>query len=316
MKYYLAPLEGITGYVYRNVYHQMYGDMDKYFTPFIVPNRKRILRTRERKDIAPENNRDMYVVPQILTNQEEQFLLTVRVLMEQGYHECNLNLGCPVGTVVAKGKGSGFLADTAGLDRFFANVFTTIGREQLDIQISVKTRIGMEDAEEFYEILNIYNRYPFSEVIIHPRLREDYYKYTPNLDMYGYAMEHAKHPLCYNGDIFDVEGYHKITERFPTLDRVMLGRGVICNPALVREITTGERMCAEEMRQYHALLLEGYLQALDGEKDVLFKMKELWHYMSTMYDGAEKYLKKIKKSNSLAEYRIAAEALLNNCDFL
>lgn len=173
IQFYLAPMEEVTGYVYRNVYHTMFGDMDKYFTPFIAPTKKKILKTRERKEVAPEHNQGMYVVPQILTNDAEQFLDTCNMLTELGYHEVNLNLGCPAATVVSKRKGSGFLDEPGKLDQFFETIFEEMSGlpEEKRFCISVKTRIGMEFPEEFEDILKVYNRYPFSEIIIHPRLQ-------------------------------------------------------------------------------------------------------------------------------------------------
>ena len=195
VQHYLAPMEEVTGYVYRNVYHAMFGDMDKYFTPFIAPTKKKILKTRERKEVAPENNEGMYVVPQILTNDAEQFLDTCNMLMRLGYHEVNLNLGCPAATVVSKKKGSGFLEDPVALDRFFERVFGGLSNMpddengQKQCRISVKTRIGVEFPEEFEDIVKVYNRYPLAEVIIHPRLQKDYYKNHPNWEVFGEALE-------------------------------------------------------------------------------------------------------------------------------
>ena len=152
MQFYLAPMEAVTGFVYRNVYHSMFGDMDKYFAPFITPTQKKILRTRERKDVAPENNIGMCMIPQILTNNAEQFIETCEFLAKQGYKEINLNLGCPAATVVTKGRGSGFLGETVKLERFFEEVYRWNNglTEREQFQISVKTRLGLEDAEEFY----------------------------------------------------------------------------------------------------------------------------------------------------------------------
>ena len=217
IQFYLAPMESVTGYVYRNAYHAMFGDMDKYVTPFIAPSKKKILKTRERKDVAPEHNQGMYVVPQILTNDAEQFLTTCNMLSELGYQEVNLNLGCPMATVVSKKKGSGFLEDPERLDRFFDAVFEGISKlpEERSCKVSVKTRIGVEFPEEFADILRVYNRYPISEVIIHPRLQKDFYNNHPNLGVFAEALKECVHPVCYNGDIFTVEDYHAFREKFP-----------------------------------------------------------------------------------------------------
>ena len=166
MKFYLAPMEGITGFVYRNSYEKFFHNIDKYFTPFIVPTSSKSFKTKELRDILPENNKGMYIVPQILTNDSEGFINTAEKLQQLGYNEINLNLGCPSGTVVSKGRGSGFLAKRDELDKFLDEIYI-----KDDIEISVKTRIGRDEPEEFYELIKIYNNYPINELIIHPRTR-------------------------------------------------------------------------------------------------------------------------------------------------
>ena len=306
-QFYLAPMEEVTGYVYRNVYHAMFGDMDRYFTPFIAPTKKKILKTRERKEVAPENNQGMNVVPQILTNDTQQFLDTCNMLIGQGYHEVNLNLGCPAATVVSKKKGSGFLDNIGRLDQFFETVFEEIAAlpEERKCRVSVKTRIGMEFPEEFEDIMEVYNRYPFSEIIIHPRLQKDYYQNHPNLDVFGEALKQSAHPVCYNGDIFTKEDYDTFCGRFPTVERVMLGRGVVTNPGLVREIRTGQTITTTELKEYHDRLYAGYREAMGSEKDALFKMKEVWSYLGKMFPESERELKKVRKANRPEEYQEA-----------
>lgn len=305
MQFYLAPMEAVTGFVYRNVYHSMFGDMDKYFAPFITPTQKKILKTRERKDVAPENNVGMYLVPQILTNNAEQFIETCEFLAQKGYQEINLNLGCPAATVVTKGRGSGFLGETVKLDRFFDEVYRWNNSlpEKEHFDFSVKTRLGLEDAEEFEEILPIYNSYPLKEVIIHPRVRRDYYKGMPDLDAFAKALEVCKHSVCYNGDIFKKEDYVNLKTQFPQIDKIMIGRGIIANPGIVREMKTGQKIIKEELRQYHDLLYDTYLQDLGAEKDVLFKMKEVWFYLGTNFKDSDKIIKKIHKAKQPEEYK-------------
>lgn len=312
-QFYLAPMEEVTGYVYRNVYHAMFGDMDRYFTPFIAPTKKKILKTRERKEVAPENNQGMNVVPQILTNDTEQFLDTCNMLIGQGYHEVNLNLGCPAATVVSKKKGSGFLDNIGRLDQFFETVFEEIAAlpEERKCRVSVKTRIGMELPEEFEDIMEVYNRYPFSEIIIHPRLQKDYYQNHPNLDVFGEALKQSAHPVCYNGDIFTKEDYDTFCGRFPTVERVMLGRGVVTNPGLVREIRTGQTITTTELKEYHDRLYAGYREAMGSEKDALFKMKEVWSYLGKMFPESERELKKVRKANRPEEYQEAVRRVFN-----
>ena len=208
MKIYLAPLEGITGYTYRRALYNCFGGFDKYFIPFILPNQKGHLSTREKKDIMPENNEGMYAVPQILTKNAEDFIQTAETLQEYGYNEVNLNLGCPSKTVVTKGRGAGFLDRPDELDKFLDEIF-----RKCDMKISIKTRLGMDDPEEFEDLLTIYNKYPLEELIVHARVQKDYYKNTPHLETFGEAVERAKSPVCYNGDIVTEIGRASCRER-------------------------------------------------------------------------------------------------------
>lgn len=308
MKYYLAPLEGVTTYVYRNAYHKHFYPMDKYFTPFIVPHKEKKFSTREKKELSPENNQGFFVVPQLLTNNAEDFLKTAKDIADFGYDEINLNLGCPSGTVVAKNKGSGFLAFPDELDRFLDRIFNVA-----DFKISIKTRIGKENPEEFYHLLEIYNKYPLEELIVHPRVQTDFYKNTPNWDMYKEAYKHSKNPLCYNGDIFTLDKYQEFMERFPKTDTIMLGRGIIGNPALVNEIEQKGSITKEQLLAFHDMIYEEYKQISSGDRNVLFKMKELWFYMAGLFLESDKYMKKIKKSERLKDYDIVIQMLFENC---
>ncbi|HJD04167.1 MAG TPA: tRNA-dihydrouridine synthase family protein [Candidatus Mediterraneibacter caccogallinarum] len=304
MKVYLAPLEGITGWICRNAIKECFGGFDKYFVPFIKPNQKGHFSSREKKDVMPEHNIGMYTVPQILTNNVEDFLRTAEKLREYGYEEVNLNLGCPSRTVVTKGRGAGFLADPDRLDAFLDAVFS-----QCRLRISVKTRLGMENAEEFAELLEIYNKYPMEELIIHPRVQKDFYKNTPNLEAFAAAFENSRNPVCYNGDIFSVEDYQRFRERFPAAECIMTGRGVLADPALGRELKGGGRAEKEELRRYHDLLYAGYCEEMSGDRTILYKMKEMWSYMAPMFTNYKKYAKKIKKCEKCAVYEEVAEEL-------
>ena len=308
-------MEEVTGYVFRNVYRELFGDIDKYFTPFLSPMEKKGFKNKDQKEVAPENNQGQFLVPQILTNQAVLFGQSVRVLYGQGYRECNLNLGCHSQTVVPKRKGSGFLADTEELDRFFDEFFSLLDNYGFSesVKISVKTRLGIADPEEFRKILAIYNRYPLSEIIIHPRVQKDFYRNQVNTDWFAYAQRESVHPLCYNGDIAAVSDYRKLTERFPTLDRLMIGRGLVRNPGLIAEITTGKKVTRSELSAYESLLYLGYVRAYGEERNAIFKMKEVWYYLGDLFEDASKELKQIKKSVTGEKYRAAVEALFAAC---
>lgn len=295
--FYLAPLEGITTFIYRNIFHEMFGGMDKYFTPFIAPSSNHNFKGRAKRDALPENNRNIPLVPQILTNHADDFLYTAGCLQAYGYTEINLNLGCPSGTVVSKGRGAGFLAYPEELECFLDEIF-----KKTDADISIKTRLGKEKPEDFFEIIKIYNKYPISELTIHPRVQKDFYKNKPNWDMFERALEISKNPVCYNGDINTCEDYERFRERFPTVNHIMIGRGIIANPGLVRQIQTGKVLSEMERIVFLQRLCDAYNDIMPGEP-TLFKMKEIWSYMCRNHPGGMKLWKRIKKTKKLSEYR-------------
>lgn len=302
MKLYLAPMEALTGYVFRTAYNKFFGDADRYFTPFIASKK---LNSKEKNDVIPEHNVSMEVVPQILTNKAEEFCYIANRLNEYyGYDEVNLNLGCPSGTVVAKNRGAGFLRVLPELRGFLDEIYA-----KSNTKISIKTRIGVEDGESFHEIINLYNDYPLSELIIHPRCQKEFYTGKPHLDAFKIAVDNSKHSLCYNGDVNSVEDYNRIVEMFPTVEKIMCGRGLLSNPGLFGEIKGKEKIDRDTIKLFAKEVCEGYKEIMSGDRNVLFKMKELWIYLAKNFDEPEKIIKKVRKAESLVAY----EAALNSC---
>ena len=300
MKLYMAPLEGITTHVYRAVYHKHFAPMDTYFTPFLVPHEKKGFSKKEMKEVGIEENAGQHLVPQIMSNQSAGFLDTVRKLKEYGYEEVNLNLGCPSKTVVSKGRGSGFLSDVDGLHRFLEEIYAGC-----DMKISIKTRLGRFGEDEFVELLSIFNEYPVSELIIHPRVQTDQYKGNVRLEAFAYAVKEAKMPLCYNGDITDLESYRKIAERFPSVKACMLGRGLIANPYLP-EMILQDKLCPipkKRVKSFLDELSDTYYELYNDERNTLFKLKEVWNYMQDLFPNEKQLLKEMKKTKSLRVFK-------------
>lgn len=304
MKYYLAPMEGITGYIYRNSYEKIFHNIDKYFTPFIPTTKSKSLKTKELKDVLPENNKGINIVPQIITNDSEGFSNLSEKLQQLGYNEVNLNLGCPVKTVVSKNRGSGFLARREELDIFLDEIF-----KRDDMKISIKTRIGKNNPEEFYELIKIYNKYPIQELIIHPRTQKDFYGNKPNLEVFKDALSLSTNPVCYNGDIFTVDDYDKLIKDFPEVQTVMLGRGILANPGLINEIKNNTPIDKEVLKNFHDEILNKYIELFNEDRNAMFKMKELWKYMIYIFSDNKKYAEKIKKSQKLSDYKEAVSNL-------
>lgn len=311
MKFYLAPMEGITGYIYRNAYQKYFEPFDKYFLPFISPNPKGKFAPWEEADLLPEHNQNMYAVPQILTNRAEEFISTAKMLMDYGYDEVNLNLGCPSKGVVMKYRGSGFLAKTEELDAFLEEIFA-----HLDMKISIKTRIGRWDADEFEELLEIYNKYPLEELIVHPRVQKDYYGNTPNMEVFRMAFKKSKNKICYNGDIFTQEDYYKMKDSFPKLESIMLGRGILRSPDLLGRLKGRQQIERKVYECFHEELFHGYLETIHGEKNAIFKMKEIWGYLRNSFDVTEEAVKPIRMASDKVTYEKAVDDFFRHAQLL
>lgn len=299
VKYYMAPLESVTTWIYRQAHAKIYGRLDKYFIPFLEPHEKRDFKTRELQEILPEHNENIYAVPQILTNRSEGFIKLAKALKDWGYEEVNLNLGCPSKTVVTKGKGSGFLAKPEELERFLTEIFDALSGE---VKISVKTRIGKEDPEEFPALLKLFNKYPMEELIIHPRVQKDGYGNVPRLELYELAEKQSVNPLCYNGNLYTREQIRNFAERFPGTERLMFGRGFLRDPGLLYNEGKDSKDIFEKFWAFHDLVYEGYQERNMGDRNVLFKMKELWSYQVYQFSEPERLFKTFKKVQDCNEY--------------
>lgn len=263
MLFYLAPMEGITGYIVRNAYAHYFPYIDKYFTPFIPAAKK--MSKKIKRDLAAENNEQIRLVPQLIGNRADEFLMMIRQLEDLGFTSVNLNFGCPSGTVVSKRKGAGFLADPKELEMLLEEVL-----EKSPLAVSVKTRVGIKDPDEWEALCGVYVKFPLEELIIHPRLQNDYYSGTPRMETFARALEQIHVPLCYNGDICSVEDYKKVTAAFPAIDRIMIGRGLLENPGLVGEIKGNPPADKARLRAFHDEILEGCLDTFRAEKMSFF----------------------------------------------
>lgn len=307
MKYDLAPMEGITTYIYRSTFEKYYGGISRYYTPFLASMH---LSTREKNEVLPEHNEGMTLIPQILSNRADEFLEITKALQAYGYDTVNLNLGCPSGTVVSKHRGSSFLAVPEELDAFLAEIF-----DKCPLKISVKTRIGISDESEWEDILKVYEKYPIAELIIHTRLQKDFYKLPTRPHTFA-AARRLGISLCYNGDITSPETQQTALTVDPHIDRFMLGRGIIADPELV-ETLSGRTPARDKDRLQSFLtdICDRYLAEMSGgERNTLYKLKEIWVYLGSLFDDAEKYVKKIKKANRLTEYEAAMRSLFDNCE--
>ena len=298
MRYYFAPMEGLTDSIYRRLHHKYFSGIDAYYMPFLSPTIHRSLTNREERELPAADTESFYAVPQLLTKVAEDFLWAAGQCAQRGYREVNLNIGCPSGTVVSKGKGSGMLRDLDALDRFLEAVFSAS-----PLPISIKTRLGLESPDEFAAILEIYNRYPIRELTVHPRVRKQFYDGSVDMDLFRYAYENSKNPLCYNGDLTSMEQIQAIGAEFPKVQSVMIGRGLVADPGML-----GGGTDKKALEAFMNALLEEYMVAFGGSRNAMFRLKENWGFLHGRFDGCDKLWKRLRKTTDLNEYKaITAE---------
>jgi len=289
-----APLDGITKRVFRRVWHRHFGGADRYFIPFISPTDQHILTPRDRRELESDG---LSQVPQVMAKRAADFVWAAEMLADMGYTEVNLNLGCPSGTVTAKGKGSGLLADPDALDRFLDGVFSTVS-----VPVSVKTRLGYQTPEEFPRLLEVFGRYPIACLTVHPRTRPEKYRGAVHMDAFALAMAESKNPLCYNGGLTDLKSVQALEARFPELEAAMIGRGAVADPALFRRLRGGPAAAREELRDFTADLYQGYQEFYGQAAPASQRMKEVWFYLIHLFDGGERLGGRMRRSRGPRAY--------------
>lgn len=304
MRYYFAPMEGLTDRVFRRVHHKYFPGVDAYYMPFLSPTVHRALTPREERELPFASEDGYKAVPQLLTKVADDFLWMAAECARRGYEEVNLNLGCPSGTVTAKGKGSGMLRDLDALDAFLDAVFS-----KAPLPISVKTRLGLEDAQEFPKILEIYNRYPIRELTVHPRVRKAFYTGSVDMEMFRYAYGCSKNPLCYNGDLKSKADIANLEDEFPKVEAVMIGRGLIGNPGMLTDCWN-----KATLQSYCNELLEGYIETFGSERNAMFRTKENWGMLIGRFQNHEKLWKRLRKTTNLAEYKAITQEIFDTLE--
>jgi len=301
-----APMEGITYSIYRRLHAELFPGAERYYAPFIAPDSTGRFKAGSLRDVLPENNEGITLVPQLLCNAAAPFLAVARELEELGYEEVDLNVGCPSGTVVAKHKGAGMLGDLRQLDDCLADIFS-----RCPLRVSVKTRLGLHSAEEFPAVLEVYRKYPLSRLIVHVRDRDGMYKSKPDVEAFAAALS-CPFPVEYNGNLFTPADLDSLRQHYPNLNAAMLGRGAVTNPALFREIRGGAPLTAGELQDFHDRLTEEYIASGLAPNFTVSRMKELWFYQLCMFPDSERAGKAILKARTLPDYRAAVSALFRN----
>ena len=292
MRYDCAPMEGITGRHFRLAHHRWFGGIDRYYAPFLSPTQTHKFSVKEWQDVLPENNEGLHVVPQLLTRSADDFLWAAGELAAAGYRKVNLNLGCPSGTVVTKGKGSGFLGRPQELEVFLDKIFSAC-----PLQISIKTRLGLTSPEEFPPLLELFQRYPLQELILHPRVQQDFYRRPARRDAFASFLPYCSVPVCYNGDLATADQCAEFQRQFSTVNTLMLGRGLIGDPALARKAAGGPGADQAALCAFHAQLYEAYCTAFASRRNAMMRMKEVWFYLIGLFENSEKAAKALRKTS-------------------
>lgn len=312
----LGPFQGITDAPFRNVFKRHFGGIDKFYTPFFTGiHKEEHAKNLQGEEIDPKCNDVETLTPQILSTDAEEILRFAKQCKQLGYKEINLNMGCPFPRVANKKRGCGLLPYPDKVEELLERVF-----EEIDIKFSVKCRLGYFNADEINAILPIFNRFPLSELIIHPRIGKQLYKGEADVERFAALIPIINAPLVYNGDIVSVESFERIHEAVSPVDQFMLGRGILANPFLAEEIANDivrdasnaslqQQNKTERLHAYIIDLYEDRLHHAGGSPKVLGRMKELWSYLMHSFDAPQDIWRKIKKINALKEYEEQVEQI-------
>ncbi len=300
----LGPFQGITDAPFRNVFKKHFGGIDKFYTPFFTGIQKDHAKNLQVEEIDPACNDVETLTPQILSTDAEEILRFAKQCKELGYREINLNMGCPFPRVANKKRGSGLLPYPEKIDALLGRVF-----EQIDLKFSVKCRLGYFSPDEIVPVIEVFNKYPLSELVIHPRIGKQLYKGEADVKRFAELIPSIKAPLVYNGDIVSVESFERIRGEVKSVSEFMLGRGLLANPFLAEEIKFSGNRSAERLHDYVNDLYEDRLRHAGGSPKVLGRMKELWSYLMYSFDEPQDIWRKVKKLNALREYEEAVETI-------
>lgn len=309
-----SPLQGFTDFRFRNAQNKLFGGIDTFYSPYIRLNGKLVIKPSYERDLLLENNLELEVIPQVITNDAEEFLFVAKYVRELGYKELNWNLGCPYPMVTKSGMGSGLISNTEKINHILERA-----HNETEILVSMKMRLGYESPQEIIDVLPILDKYPLKNIAIHARLGKQLYKGGVDLDGFQKCIDTTKHKLYYNGDITSVAKFHEMQERYPSIDHWMIGRGLISDPFLPSMIKNNTHEYPQNKIElfsaFHDTLYAIYSESLSGPTHILLKMYHLWEYFSATFSNPHKVLKKIKKAQSIRNYEAAVAEIFKNEKF-
>ncbi len=306
-----SPLQGFTDFRFRNAFHHYFGGIDTFYSPYIKLNGKLVIKGSYERDILPENNTTLEVIPQIITNDAEEFLFVANYVQQLGYKELNWNLGCPYPMVAKCGMGSGLISNTSQIEHILKRV-----HNETDIIVSMKMRMGYENPTEILDVFPILEQYPIKNIAIHARIGKQLYKGGVDLDSFQKCLDTSKQKIYYNGDITSVEKFRMMQERFPSIDHWMIGRGLIADPflpSMIKNNTTEyPKNKLEIFEAFHDTIYQEYDAYLSGPTPIRMKMLGFWEYFSESFSNPQKTFKKIKKAGNSKNYEIAVKEIFKN----
>ena len=306
-----SPLQGFTDFRFRNAFHKHFGGIDTFYSPYIKLNGKLVVKGSYERDILPENNTTLEVIPQIITNDAEEFLFVAKYVQQFGYKELNWNLGCPYPMVAKCGRGSGLIKKTDQIEHILKRV-----HNETNIIVSMKMRMGYENPTEILDVFPILEQYPIKNIAIHARIVKQLYKGGVDLDSFQKCLDTSKQKIYYNGDITSVTKFNELQERFPSIEHWMIGRGLIADPflpSMIKNNTTEyPKNRLEIFEAFHDEIYQEYDAYLSGPTPIRMKMLGFWEYFSESFSNPQKTFKKIKKAGNSKNYEIAVKEIFKN----
>ncbi len=311
IKIYQAPLQGATDFDFRKALAESFGGIDKYFIPYLSYGKGREIKKSQLREVFPENNGVLPVVPQVLFSDQAELFDLVSILIDYGYAEINLNLGCPYPMATNKGRGAAWLEKPEALSEILQQLYA----KGFPVKFSVKMRAGMKNDQDAKAIFSLLNQFSLEEIIFHPRTASQMYDGKANPQLFAEAISEVKHPMIYNGDIFSVADFQELQALLPEQNSWMIGRGLLTNPALAAQLK-GEvfepKALRIKMREFHDQLLEGYSARLQGDGHIVMKMSQFWAYFNQSFENPHKAMKLVKKSSSLLKYNAAVTEIFRS----
>ena len=296
-----APLQGYTDAIYRTIHNKVFGGINSFYSPFIRLEKGEV-RQKDIKDILPENNENINLVPQIIVNSNEEFLKLTESVCNLGYKRIDINMGCPFPLQTKKGRGAALLQNTKHLEDIVESI-NSIN----DIDFSIKMRLGMDSAEDAKGALEIINKAKLHHLTIHPRIAKQQYKGEIDYQTFDYIYQNCLHPIIYNGDILSQEDIYNIINIYPKIEGIMIGRGLLAKPYLAMELNKTIRLSVSErlsmIMKLHDAIYDHYSSVMQGEHQLLLKMKTFWEYLDE--EIGKKPYKAIKKSVNIKKYELA-----------